>query len=177
MKQIEFNLLLLLLFLNSCSVNSKTCPVNALAVKNEKLSNILNDIHNQRLQNEDWKNVILVLKIANRKADSTKLRISIINKNDIAWYLHDKKDNSIGFFVNQSDTVLVFGDYNESLVNLTGQKKAFDFIPCSGVTKNNIPHKSQNAEPPVSFEPQVWEYNFFQGNIIFKEKGMLDLLE
>ncbi len=176
MKRNDFKFFLLIFSLNSC-LASKTCPINMLTMKNENLITVLNDIHEQRLQNEEWKNVVFVLKISNSKTDSTKLRVSIINKNDIAWYLRDKLDNTVGFFVNQLDTVLVFGDYSNGLLNLTEKKKTLTFVPCKETIKENISQKDKIAEPPVSFEPQVWEYIFSQNKIIFKEKGMLNLLE
>jgi len=143
-----------------------------LVVDVENIKSIITEVKDgQRLQ--DWTRAVIVLRV--KKYDGIyELRSAKLYKIDFGWYLRDKKDSLYGYFEYKGITVLVYGDDADSFFSKTDHLKKFDFLR---IRPREKPEEQFWPDLEIIFEPDVWVYNYIDGDFIFIDRDFYNPIE
>ncbi len=152
---------------SGCSWQLNLVP--KLEVKDESINQVISKLFNEQKKEYDWDKSVFVVRVK-KSSNLYEIRVSVLYRDDFNYYLNNKKDRLIGFFEYGKNPVLVFGD-SSNLFLETDEAKSFEFLD------NKNGKNEKKGEPPIILEPEVRIYNYNDGKMVFKEKGLFNLLE
>lgn len=162
--------LLFFIFPNCGSTQSQN--LNKLDIKEKEVYNVLQSFIEEQEEYADLEKSTILINIEKAKK-GVELRIGLLYKEILSAYLIEKKDNVIGFFKYEGITVIVFGKKNNPLFEKTNIKKPIPFFYVKPEAKTK---KGEIPPPPVIYEPIVWIYTYYKGDLKLKDKGRFTLI-
>lgn len=166
---------LLILFIIMCFAGCKTSQiyeVPKLKIKEIQIKKALALLEKEEYQYGSLQKQVAIIRIESID-DRIELRLGMLSKKNMKFYLKDVKDELVGFFYYNKITVVVFGEQKSIFFKKTNKKKDMPFLkpePKLEVKAGEIP------PPPVIYEPFVWIYNYDKGVLKMVTMGRFSLL-
>ncbi len=146
--------------------------LNMLTVKDTQINEAIKVVVKEESEYGNLEKSAIIMKIEKSK-NGYEIRIGALYKENLSSYLSGKKDKPFGFFEVEEVTVVVFGEEEMSLFEMTNKTKNLPFLqskPELKVKEGDIP------SPPVIYEPIVWIYTYENEKLKLTDKGRFTLL-
>ncbi len=113
---------------------------------------------------------VFVIRIVN--ADEYEIRVSIFQESYFKWYIINEKYPLLGTTQYIGRPVLIYGNAADNFYSPTKEIEKVDFLERISKRREKL-----LQEEVIIFEPEVWIYNYKDGEFVLEEKGVFPLLE
>lgn len=163
--------IMLLLILMSNAACRAQLNLNQMQVKDVSIYPILKEIYDSKIHHVP--DEVFLINI-NKTDISYQFKAALLQKRDFKSHISVNDNMPIGYFNFDTISVIVFGKSVDVFFSIEETKTSFLWLKKHTSTK-----KVKNKIPPVpnTFEPEVWIYNFIDGEFVFEEKGMFGIFD